>query len=141
MSLEGLLAIAGILLAVYAIAQPVQRRSISLFVPGWLVPFSLLLSAVVLFWREGASVFGYQLFPWSDLASTLLAFFMPVSATLWAIHCWWEAELSEGRDRQFRDFVLTCLREGKFDELVRILERNYQRLTEVCNPESMRMFP
>jgi len=137
LSLEGLLAISGIVLAVYAIAQPVQRRSISLFVPGCLIPCSLLLSAIVLFWGKGALIFGYQLLPWSDLASTLFAFLMPVSATLWAIYCWWEAKLSKGKDMQFRQFILTCLCEGKFDELVRILDRNLLRLTEACNPETI----
>jgi len=38
MTLEGLLAVGGIVVAIYAIAQPVQRWSLSLFVPVWLVP-------------------------------------------------------------------------------------------------------
>ncbi|MHC4618996.1 MAG: hypothetical protein ACYTEQ_14730 [Planctomycetota bacterium] len=137
MSLEGLLAIAGIVLAVYAIAQPVQRQSISLFVPLWPVPCSILLSAAVLFWRLGVSVFGYQLLPWPNFASTLFAFLLPVGATLWAIRRWCKAKLTKGKDRRFRGFVLTCLREDKFDELVRILERNCQRLTEACKPETV----
>jgi len=136
LSLEGLLAIAGIVLAVYAIAQPVQRRSISLFVPGWLVPFSLLLSAVVLFWREGASVFGYEFFSWSNFTLTVVSFFFPVIATSWAIALWHIARLTKRKDKRFRDFVLACLREGKFDELVRILERNYQRLAATCKPDT-----
>ena len=136
MSLEGLLAIAGIVLAVYAIAQPVQRRSISLFVPGWLVPFSLLLSAVVLFWREGASVFGYEFFSWSNFTLTVVSFFFPVIATSWAIALWYIARLTKSKDKRFRDFVLACLRECKFDELVRILERNYHRLAATCKPDT-----
>lgn len=36
MSLEGLLALIGIIIAIYAQAQPVQRRPISLIVPIWL---------------------------------------------------------------------------------------------------------
>lgn len=136
MSFEGLLAISGIVLAVYAIAQPVQRRSISLFVPGWLVPFSLLLSAVVLFWREGASVFGYEFFSWSTFTLTVVSFFFPVIATSWAIALWHIARLTKSKDKRFRDFVLACLREGKFDELVRILERNYHRLAANCKPDT-----
>lgn len=49
MSLEGLLAVAGIALAIYAIPQPVQRRSIGLFVPVWLLPVAVGVSALLVF--------------------------------------------------------------------------------------------
>lgn len=49
MSLEGLLAVAGIALAIHAIPQPVQRRSIGLFVPVWLLSVALGVAPLLVF--------------------------------------------------------------------------------------------
>lgn len=137
MSLEGLLAIAGIIVAVYAIAQPVQRRSIMLFVPAWVVPIALLISAGILLWRKGVETFGYEFYTWSDFASTVTAFFLPVIAALVGVILWSRAKLTKGKDKKFYDFIMSCLRENKFDELVRIVEKNENQLSSVLEPATL----
>lgn len=139
MSLEGLLAIAGIIVAVYAIAQPVKRRSIMLFVPVLVVPASLLLSVGILVWRKGVETFGYQFYSWSDFASTVIAFFFPVIAALVAIFLWSRGKLTKDKDKKFRDFIMSCLRENRFDELVRIVEKNEKQLSLVLEPETLNL--
>ncbi len=137
MTLEGLLAVAGVVVAVYAVARPVQRRSISLFLPVWLMPVSLILPAGILLWKEGARVFGYEFFPWSDFGLTLITFTLPIIATCVAVGLWHNARITQSKDRRFRDFIVTCLREGEFDELVRIIHRNIERLAVTCTPDTL----
>ena len=136
MTLEGLLAIAGIIVAVYAMAQPVQRRSIGLFVPIWLVPSSLVLSAGLVLWKEVADVFGYYLLPWADCLVIVMAFLSPVITTIVAIILWDRARLSPRKDAGFREFIRACLRESRFDELVRIMEKNYNRCARAYQRET-----
>lgn len=137
MNIEGLLTIAGITVAVYAIAQPVQRRSIGLFVPVWLVPTALLFSGAVLIWQKGADVFGYELCPWSEFISFLMAFCLPVVSILVCIYLWHGAKLSNCINDRFNAFLLSCLHENKFDELIRILERNEGRLANILTPANL----
>jgi len=135
--LEGLLAIAGIIVAVYAIAQPVQRRSIMLFVPVWIVAVALLLSVGILVWRKGVEAFGYEFYPWSDFASTVTAFFLPVIAAFIAIFLWSKAKLTKRKNKKFYDFIMSCLRENRFDELVRIVEKNENQLSSVLESATL----
>ncbi len=137
MTLEGLLAIAGIIVALYAVAQPVQRRSVGLFVPVWLVPGSLVLSAVILLWREGGRAFGHEFSPRGDFAMTVASFALPIVATSSAIWLWHAARITKRKDTRFRGFVLTCLRENRFDELVRIIEKNWGRFALACTADTL----
>ena len=78
MSLEGLLTFIGIVIAVYALAQPIQRRSVPLFVPIWFVILMILFATGVSIWRYAVPTFFYDFYPWSDFASTLCYLFFPI---------------------------------------------------------------
>ena len=52
MTLEALLTYFSILLAVMAIARPVQRHSLTLFVPVWLLVVAVLLSLIFIVCRD-----------------------------------------------------------------------------------------
>ncbi len=136
MSLEGILAIAGIVLAIYSIANPVQRKSINLFVDWWVIPCSLAFSSVVLVWRQGALIFGYSLYPWADFASIVLSFLMPVIAVIHARYSWVRAGLKKSNEDKFREFIKTSLREEKYDELVRIILLN-EKLISNFDPKTI----
>ena len=56
MSLEGLLAFAGIIAAIYAIVDPVQRRSIRMFVPAWTVWVGVSVSFPLILIAQAAEV-------------------------------------------------------------------------------------
>ena len=124
MSLEGLLTLIGIIIAVYALAQPVQRRSIPLLVPMWLVPLSIVISAGLLIWRYAVLVLCFEFYPWSDLASMVGAFLFPITGVLVAYFYWRRAKLKKQKDTKFQRFILASYYEDKFDELMRIVEKN-----------------
>ena len=137
MSLEGLLALIGIIIAVYALAQPVQRRSIRLLVPIWLVILSVIISVSLLIWRYAVPTFCYAFYPWSDFASMIIALLIPIIGVLIAFHFWQRAKLKEKKDREFREFIKTSVKENKFDELIRILEKNEESAADVLEQETL----
>jgi hypothetical protein len=134
MSLEGLLTYFGLLAAALAIMGPVQRRSLALFVPRWLLPISTVVALAFLILRDtpfGISPpFGWRL----DLVIYLLtlgAFVLPMSAAVIAWLLWLDAGLSERNLRQLEAFLQTALREGEFDEVDRVLHKNQDRLAHI----------
>jgi hypothetical protein len=131
MSLEGLLTYFGLLAAALAIMGPVQRRALALFVPRWLLPISTVLALAFLILRDTPlgipPPFGWRV----DLVTYLLtlgAFVLPVSAAFIAWLLWFDCELSNRNLPQLEAFLQTALREGKFDEVDRVLRRNHDRL-------------
>jgi len=137
LSLEGLLTLIGIVVAVYALAQPIQRRSVPLFVPIWLVILSIIISAGLLIWRYAVPTFCYQVYPWSDFASMVGAFFFPIIGLLTAYVFWHRAKLKKKKDTKFQRFIFASYYEDKFDELMRILEKNEESLHDVLKPETL----
>lgn len=137
MSLEGLLTVAGIIIAIYALAQPVQRRSIHIFVPIWLLILLIVFSVGILIWRYAVPTFCYKFLPWSDFASMILAFFLPVIGAIIAVILWYRAKLKPSKDGKFREFIFTCLYENKFGELMRILDKNKKSVGSVLKPETL----
>jgi hypothetical protein len=87
MTLEALLTFAGILVAVLAIARPVQRRSLILFASVWRLGAGILLSFVLIFCRDApfgmSPPFGWPL-PTVLFSLTIGAFLIPVLAALWS---------------------------------------------------------
>lgn len=131
MRLEGLLALIGIIIAVYALAQPVQRRSVRLLVPVWLVISSVIISASLLIWRYAVTIFCYRFYPWSDFASMISALVIPIIGVFIAFIYWQRAKLSAKKNKVFREFIQTSVKENKFDELLRILEKNEESVVDV----------
>ena len=137
MTLEGLLTLMGLIIAIYALAQPVQRRSIPLLVPMWLVLLSIVISASLLMWRYALRVLCIELYPWSDLASMVGAFIFPLAGLIIAYLYWHRAKISKQNDKKFRRFILASFYEDKFDELMRIVEKNEESLHRVLKPETL----
>ena len=134
MNLEGLLTYFALLAAALAIMGPVQRRALALFVPKWLLPISTLVALAFLILRDTPlgipPLFGWRL----DLVTYLLtlgAFVLPVSAAFIAWLLWFDGKLSRRNLPQLEAFLQTALREGKFDEVDRVLRRNHDRLARI----------
>jgi len=137
LSLEGLLALIAIIIAIYALAQPVQRRSVLLLVPIWLVVLSVVISAGLLIWRYAVPTFHYEFYPWADFVSMVGAFFLPTLGIIIAYVFWLRAKLSAKKDRKFRKFILTCIKDNRFDELLRILDKNEKSLVNVLERDTL----
>lgn len=134
MNLEGLLTFFGLLAAALAIMGPVQRRALALFVPKWLLPFSILVSLVFLILRDMPlgvpTLFGWRL----DLVSyflTLGAFVVPVGAALYSWRLWLQARLSDRNVAGLEAFIQAALQENEFQEVDRILRKNWDRLPKI----------
>ena len=134
MTLEALLTFFGILAAVLAIARPVQRHSLRLFVPAWRLPAAILLSFALIVCRDAP--FGVSPpFGWSlskvMFGLTVAAFVVPV---LVALSCWasWErAKLTGKRIKLVENIFTAALREREFDEVERIVRKNQERLDQL----------
>ena len=131
MTFEGLLAFIGVLVAVLAIARPVQRRSLSLFVPMWFLGAATVLSLILIVFRE-APLGVPPPFRWHlDLVLfglTFGAFVLPVGAAVWSWISWHRAKLTGNKLGRVEDVFQAALREREFDEVERILRKNQQRL-------------
>jgi hypothetical protein len=134
MNLEGLLTFFGLLVAALAIMGPVQRRALALFIPKWLLPTSILVALLFLVLRDMPlgipTLFGWRL----DLVSYLLtlgAFVVPVGAALYSWGLWLEARLSDRNVAGLEPFLQTTLQQGEFQEVDRILRKNWDRLPKI----------
>ncbi len=139
MSLTGLLTVIGIIIAIYALAQPIQRKSIHIFVPIRLIILLIIISVIILIWRYVVPTLGYKFYPWSDLVSKISVFLLPIVGAIIAPIFWYKAKLTTKKDGKFREFILTSLYEDKFGELVRILNRNKESLAGVLKPETLEL--
>ena len=143
MSLEGLLTVIGIIIAIYAMAQPIQRLSVHIFVPIWLIISLIIFSAVILMGRYAVHTFChyefFEFYPWSDFISMTSAFLLPVVGAIIAVIFWYRAKLTSRKDGKFRELILTCLYKDKFGELVRILNRNKESLAGALKPETLEL--
>ena len=135
MTLSGLLAIIGILIAVYALARPAQRKSIGLFVPlravivGLSVSGGLLIALEVMLQWEVAC-------PPATFALGTGAVLIPIGIAVWAALSWHRAVLTKETEPRFREFLLSCLRDAEYDEAVRILTQNRTRLASVLTKDT-----
>jgi hypothetical protein len=133
-TLEALLTFIGILLAVLAIVRPVQRRSLTLFVPMWRLPVAILLSLVLIVCRDApfgvSPPFGWPL-PVVIFGLTMGAFLIPVGAALWSWATWAGAKLTTKRIGGIENIFQAALREHEFDEVERILQKNQQNLEDL----------
>jgi hypothetical protein len=133
-TLEALLTFIGILVGVFAIARPVQRRSLILFVPSWVLPTAIGLSLVLLICRDApfgvSPPFGWRL-PLVLYGLTLGAFLIPVAAAVCGWFSWHKASLTGKKIERVEEIFQTALREREFDEVERILRRNQQALQQL----------
>lgn len=131
MTFEALLTFFAVLVGALTIARPVQRRSLALFFPTWCLLFAVLISVGLLILRDAP----YGVPPprgW-ELEKVLFwltmgAFFVPVSAALWAWGAWHRARLSRRGMAKVEQVFAAALREHEFDEVERILQKNPDRL-------------
>ncbi len=137
MNIDGLFTILAIIIALYTLAQPIQRKTVSIFVPIWLLIAIFLMTTGIIIWRESVSTLGYELYAWSDLGSKLTAIFIPILGLSLSVFLWYRAKLGIRKDFKFRDFIYTSINEDKYDELDRILRRNEGRLYKVIESDTI----
>jgi hypothetical protein len=112
----------------------VQRQSLTLFVPRWVLPGAMGLSLVLLICRDAplgvVPPLGW-LPPLVLYRLTLGAFLVPVGAAVWGWFSWHGAKLSGKRIERVEEIFQTALREREFDEVERILRKNQQALEQL----------
>ena len=135
MTLGALLAIIGVILAIYALARPPQRKSIGLFVRLWVVIVGLSISGLLLLSLEILVQYEARAPGWKS-ALGAMAFLIPIAVTVWAVLSWHRARLTKKSEPKFRDFLLSCIRDGEYDEAVRILTRNQGDLAKILTKDT-----
>lgn len=135
MTLGGLLAIIGIMIAVYALARPAQRKSIGLFAPRRFIIIGLSISAVLLIALE-IMLQWKVVCPAATFGLGTGAFLIPIGLAVWAVRSWERAKLTEDSEPRFKEFLLSCLRDSEYDEAVRILTKNRCRLGQILSRDT-----
>lgn len=135
MSLGALLTVIGVILAVYALARSSQRKSMGIFVPFRPILSGIALSAGLLIALEVLTQWNVES-PTAKFILGLTAFLIPIGVTVWAVASWHRAKLNAKNEPQFREFLLSCLRDDVFDEAVRILTKNKDNLAYVLTGDT-----
>ena len=128
MSLDSLLAFVGILMAIYAIVDSVQRCSIGLFVSRWIVAGSLVLAFLLILTPQVIEVCGCSLSAGGALAFRLSSFMIPVGGVLWGGWQWRRKKLTAKNANGLPELLAVSLRESRFDEAKQIVEANAETL-------------
>jgi hypothetical protein len=134
MTLAALLTFFSIVVAILALARPVGRRSLALFVPMWWIVAAVFLSLLCIIWRD-APLGLKPPFHWRldlvEFGFTLGAFIIPVGvATLGAMR-WYRAQLTSRNIHRVEGVVKASLRENEFDEIERIIRKNRDALNQL----------
>jgi hypothetical protein len=135
-TLEALLTFFGILIAILAIARPVQRASLKLFlrVWQWVLVGAILLSVALIVCRDAPlgwrPLFGLS-FSAAIFDLSLGAFAAPVLAAWCCWKAWDRAKLTRNRAGLVESVFKVALREREFDEVERIVRKNLGRLTQL----------
>ncbi len=140
MTLDGLLAITGILIAIVAIADPIQRRSILMFVPRRFLLIAFCVSLLIAVYFRIAALWGVSTPPWLNLLFYMISFLMPIWAIVACIWNWHKAELTTKNAGGFSKVIDAAMREGKYDEVERILGQNKTQLKLLSNDTRGRVF-
>lgn len=140
MSLDFLLSLIAIFVAVYSILNPVQRKSFEIFFPwkrfiGGII-FSFILVSLPYFAAE------YHIVPILQLDKVLeyWAFVIPVSILATGIFRYIQARLTLSAEKKLRSFLDACLRENLFDEFERIVQRNRKIICRFSEKTILRIF-
>jgi len=138
-----LLAFASILLAAFAIARPVQRRSLGLFVSAWPLIIAFLISLSLLICRDAP--FGVKPpFGWSlsvvQFSLTLGAFLVLIAAAVWCWITWHRGKLTDRNIGRVEGVFTAALREREFDEVERIVRKNQRGLERLPSDAASVLF-
>lgn len=128
MTLDGIIAVAGILLALAAIADPVQRRSVFLFIPIWLIGSSLLMSLLCVLFLKAVDQWRLYIPGWAAYSASILSFMAPTVSTLVAVGKWNASRLSPRKAARLAGLIDIANREGRYQEIERILQHNQGRI-------------
>ena len=135
MTLGALLTIVGVIVAIYALARPSQRKSIGLFIPLRVIIVALSISGFFLLSLEVLVQWEIKTPGWKFAFGTV-AFLLPIGVTAWAVLSWCRAKLTKKSEPKFKDFLFSCLRDGVYDEAVRILTQNRDYLAEILTKDT-----
>jgi len=128
MTLGGLLALFGLVLAIYGIAPPPQRVTLRMFTPMSSLASAFLASFVLIVIPEAYAAHGYPLSAKPSLLCSVTAFLLPVIIVLWASFLWTRARFRPSMAPALEELIKTSLLEGRFNELHRVLSKNLDRL-------------
>src|SRR5262249_38666208 len=98
MSLDGLLTFVGILLAILAIASPVQRPSLRPLVRMWLLLAAVISAAILIALHDGTFLWNAQTGSpnaWIKFWLRVSSFVIPTAAAILCWFCWERAKLDK----------------------------------------------
>jgi hypothetical protein len=137
MTIGSLMTLVGIIIALVALAKPVQRQSIAMFVPVKRILAVVVCSVGAFLVVDGLEAAGIRCCPFVRFSARTVAVLMLIAAGIWGYTLWRKAELPRDGSSSFRRLLLSCLHEGTFEELIRILQANAGRLPDVLDKDTL----
>lgn len=139
MSIDTLLIIIGIIVALYALARPVQQKTIFIFASSFMVLSFLALSLLNFIILDIAYTYQIEISFKKSFWIRLISLILAISAALLVIVSWRRARLSLKRDRKFRAFIKVCVLENEYSELSRIISKNEAKLIRRVKSETLQL--
>ena len=124
MGVEGIIGVFGIVISIIAIANPIQRKSIFIFIPLKTIVVLFTITLGIVIWRSSVPLLGYYIFPLADLITNSIVIFNVILIFILSIVQWNRTKVSELNMSKFEELIITCKNEHKFDEIIRILNKN-----------------
>lgn len=140
MSLEGLLALAGIAIAVVALADPVRQAVLARLVPKEPLVASFVGSFILIELPDLVQLWGCELHPGAQFAANLGAFVLPLLALGLSWSYYDEANVVDSESGFVAALVDASVLENRFHEVRRVLNRNEGRLKHLKDRDLLRLF-
>lgn len=140
MSLDFLLSLIAIFVAVYSILNPVQRKSFGIFFPWKFFIGSIILSFILVSLPYFAAEYHIVTILQWDNVLKYWAFVIPVGILAIGIFRYIQARLTLSVEKKLRSFLDACLRENLFDEFERIIQRNRKIICKFSEETILRIF-
>lgn len=124
MTLDGVVALLGLLLAIFALAGPAQRRSLMILLPPRRMVVWLGVAILLVLLPNLVRMIGREPYPVIALGLPILSFGVAIAVTVFGIVTWGRGTLPNSALGRLEELALVSLNEGNFDEVGRLMTRN-----------------
>lgn len=140
LTLDGILALLGLLLAVFALAGATQRRSLFILLPMRRLLFWLGAAVFAVLLPDVLRMFGFEPSPLFAIGLPIAAFGIAVGVTAFGFIKWGRGAIPLKSVAALEELALASLNEGNFDEVGRLMRLNIQTLRSASEDALVALF-
>lgn len=140
MTLDGVVALLGLLLAILALAGATQRRSYFMFMPVLRLITWLGAAVILVLIPDLIRLIGFEPHRLVSIGFPLGAFVVAVWVTVDGLVAWSRGVIPPNEVGTLEELALTSLNEGNFDEVGRLMRRNVATLRRASEDALVALF-